>query len=126
VCDEEIAGCPQIGAKLAAYSNRVRKAEGKAHADAPANGGACWCRCGLSPGPAPARSSTASDHREVQRRLGGRLWIHRALRLINEGPGSTCRGKIVLCSYGWIAHDRSGAPVAFISGDVMTAGALPQ
>jgi hypothetical protein len=124
VCDEEIAGCPQIGAKLAAYSNRVRKAEGKAHADAPANGGACWCRCGLSPGPAPA--STASDHREVQRRLGGRLWIHRALRLINEGPGSTCRGKIVLCSYGWIAHDRSGAPVAFISGDVMTAGALPQ
>lgn len=58
------------------------------------------------------------DDPEVQRRLGRRFWIHRELRLINERPGSTFRGKKVLRSHAWIAVDQSGVPVAFIGGDV--------
>lgn len=58
------------------------------------------------------------DHPQVQRWLGGRFWIHRELRLIAERPGSTFRGQTVLRSHGWIAHDHTGAPAAFIGGDV--------
>jgi RimJ/RimL family protein N-acetyltransferase len=58
------------------------------------------------------------DHPEVQHRLGGRFWIHRALRLIEQSPGETFRGKTVLRSYGWIARDQQRIPVAFIGGDV--------
>jgi RimJ/RimL family protein N-acetyltransferase len=58
------------------------------------------------------------DHPEVQRRLGGRGWIHRELRLIAERPGSVFRGQRVLRSHAWVAHDRAGTPVAFIGGDV--------
>lgn len=58
------------------------------------------------------------DHPEVRARLGDRMWIHRELRLIGRRPGTSFRGARVLRSYGWIAEDRSGLPVAFIGGDV--------
>lgn len=58
------------------------------------------------------------DHPEVRARLGDRMWIHRELRLIGQRPGTSFRGARVLRSYGWIAEDRAGLPVAFIGGDV--------
>jgi RimJ/RimL family protein N-acetyltransferase len=57
------------------------------------------------------------DHPEVDRRLGGRFWIHRALRLQQVRPGEEFRGRTVLRSHGWIAED-AGTPVAYIGGDV--------
>lgn len=57
------------------------------------------------------------DDPEVQHRLGGRFWIHRALRLNQESPGASFRGKVVLRSHSWVAH-AAGTPVAFIGGDV--------
>ena len=58
------------------------------------------------------------DHPEVQRRLGGRFWIHRELRLIRQRPGDIFRGKTVLRCYGWIGLDQAHTPVAFIGGTV--------
>src|SRR5215813_14682730 len=58
------------------------------------------------------------EHPEVRRRLGGPPWIHRELRLISERPSGVFRGKTVLRSYGWIAANDAGVPVAFIGGDV--------
>lgn len=58
------------------------------------------------------------DQPEVQRRLGGRSWIHRQLRVISRLPCTTFRGAVVLRSHGWIGLDQGGTPVAFICGDV--------
>lgn len=58
------------------------------------------------------------DHPEVQRSLGGRFWIHRELRLIDEHSSTAFRGAMVLRSHGWIGLDPAGTPVAFICGDV--------
>ncbi|MDX3638531.1 GNAT family protein [Streptomyces sp. MB09-02B] len=58
------------------------------------------------------------DHPEVQKRLGGRSWIHSQLRLINEHTRTVFRGALVLRSHGWIGLDQGGKPVAFICGDV--------
>lgn len=57
------------------------------------------------------------DDPEVNRRLGGRFWIHRELRLIGERPGTVFRGRTVLRSYGFLVLHRD-SPVAFIGGDV--------
>jgi RimJ/RimL family protein N-acetyltransferase len=57
------------------------------------------------------------DDPEVDRRLGGRFWIHRAVRLLAERPGEF-RGRQVLRSYGWLADDQDGVPVAHIGGEV--------
>src|SRR4051794_6112866 len=74
----------------------------------------------LRPLTAPAASEIEHwfDHPEVQLRLGGRFWVHRELRLINERPGTTFRGMRVLRSLGWVALDAMQAPIAFIGGDV--------
>ncbi|MDX3117390.1 MULTISPECIES: GNAT family N-acetyltransferase [Streptomyces] len=58
------------------------------------------------------------DHPEVQRRLGGRTWIHRQLRLIGRRPRTAFRGAVVLRYHGWIGLDQAGTPVAFVCGDV--------
>ncbi|WP_330342263.1 GNAT family N-acetyltransferase [Streptomyces sp. NBC_00557] len=58
------------------------------------------------------------DHPEVQRRLGGRSWIRRQLRLISQQPCTAFRGATVLRSHGWIGVDQGGTPVAFVCGDV--------
>lgn len=58
------------------------------------------------------------DHPEVHERLGGRSWIHRELRLIEQRPGSSFQGATVLRSHGWLGLDQTRAPVAFIGGDV--------
>ncbi|MDX3517859.1 GNAT family protein [Streptomyces scabiei] len=58
------------------------------------------------------------DHPEVQRRLGGRSWIHSQLRLLGQDSGAAFRGATVLRSHGWIGLDEAEAPVAFICGDV--------
>jgi RimJ/RimL family protein N-acetyltransferase len=58
------------------------------------------------------------DHPEVQRRLGGRFWIHRELRMISQHSSTAFRGAVVLRSHGWIGLDHAGTPVAFICGDV--------
>jgi RimJ/RimL family protein N-acetyltransferase len=58
------------------------------------------------------------DHPEVRHRLGGRFWIHRELRLLAQRPGEEFQGAVVLGSYGWVALDEAGTPVAFIGGDV--------
>lgn len=57
------------------------------------------------------------DDPEVDRRLGGRFWIHRAVRLLAEPPGEF-RGRQVLRSYAWLADDADGRPVAHIGGEV--------
>jgi RimJ/RimL family protein N-acetyltransferase len=53
----------------------------------------------------------------TDRRLGGRFWIHRAVRLLREAPGEF-RGRQVLRSHGWLADDPNGVPVAHIGGEV--------
>ncbi|MDX3510950.1 GNAT family protein [Streptomyces caniscabiei] len=58
------------------------------------------------------------DHPEVQRRLGGRSWIHRQLRLLGEQARATFRGATVLRAHGWLGLDPAGTPVAFVCGDV--------
>jgi RimJ/RimL family protein N-acetyltransferase len=62
------------------------------------------------------------DQPEVRHRLGDRFWIHRAVRLLREAeqakPGEMFRGKKVLRSYGWLADDADGTPVAHIGGEV--------
>jgi RimJ/RimL family protein N-acetyltransferase len=68
--------------------------------------------------PAASQIEHWFDHPEVQQRLGGRFWIHRELRLIDERPGTTFRGMRVLRSLGWVAVDATQAPVAFIGGAV--------
>ena len=57
------------------------------------------------------------DDPEVDRRLGGRFWIHRAVRLLAEPPGEF-RGRQVLRSYAWLADDADGRPVAHVGGEV--------
>ena len=57
------------------------------------------------------------DDPEIDRRLGGRFWIHRALRLRDEAAGEF-RGRRVLRSHGWLADDADGTPVAYLGGDV--------
>ncbi|WP_415937273.1 GNAT family N-acetyltransferase [Streptomyces sp. 039-1] len=58
------------------------------------------------------------DHPEVERRLGGRFWIHRELRMISRHSPTVFRGAVVLRAHGWIGLDHRGKPVAFICGDV--------
>lgn len=58
------------------------------------------------------------DHPEVRNRLGGRQWIHRALRLLDETPGDVYRGRVVLRSHAWLALAADGTPAAFIGGEV--------
>ena len=58
------------------------------------------------------------DHPEVRLRLGGREWIHREVRLIQERPGQEFRGMTTLRAHGWIAADAAGTAVAYIGGDV--------
>lgn len=57
------------------------------------------------------------DHPEVDRRLGPRSWIHRAVRLLDVPPGEEFRGRKVLRAHGWVALD-DGVPVAHVGGDV--------
>jgi RimJ/RimL family protein N-acetyltransferase len=74
----------------------------------------------LHPFTAAAASSIEHwfDHPEVRHRLGGRPWIQRELRLMNQRPDTDFRGKTVLRSCAWIPLDQASVPVAFISGDV--------
>lgn len=58
------------------------------------------------------------DDPEVNNRLGGRPWIHRALHLLDEPAGDVYRGRVVLRSHAWLALDDDGTPVAFIGGEV--------
>lgn len=58
------------------------------------------------------------DHPEIERRLGGRFWIHRELRMISRHSPTAFRGAVVMRSHGWIGLDHLGKPVAFICGDV--------
>jgi len=57
------------------------------------------------------------DHPEVDRRLGGRSWIHRAVRLLDERPGEF-RGRQVLRSHGWLAYEAGEEAVAHVGGEV--------
>jgi len=58
------------------------------------------------------------DDPEVRHRLGGRPWIHRAVRLLDEQPGEWFRGRIVLRAHAWLALDDDETPVAFVGGEV--------
>jgi RimJ/RimL family protein N-acetyltransferase len=58
------------------------------------------------------------DDPEVDRRLGGRFWIHRAVRLLADPPGGEFRGRLVLRGHGWLADDPGGVPVAYLGGEV--------
>jgi RimJ/RimL family protein N-acetyltransferase len=57
------------------------------------------------------------DDPEVRRRLGGRAWIHRAVRLLAEQPGEWFRGRLVLRAHAWLALE-DDEPVAFVGGEV--------
>jgi RimJ/RimL family protein N-acetyltransferase len=58
------------------------------------------------------------DNPEVQRRLGGRSWIHRAASLLDTEPGEWFRGRMVLRAHAWLALDEDAAPVAYVGGEV--------
>lgn len=58
------------------------------------------------------------DHPEVRRRLGGREWIHREVRLIEQRPGEEFRGMVTLRDYGWVVVDQHDRLVAFAGGSI--------
>jgi RimJ/RimL family protein N-acetyltransferase len=58
------------------------------------------------------------DHPEVDRRLGGREWPARELRLLEQRPGGEFRGRSVLRAHSWVGLDAVGVPVGKIGGEV--------
>lgn len=58
------------------------------------------------------------DHPEVRRRLGGREWPRRELRLLTAPDPTPFRGRTVLRVHSWLAVDGAGLPVGKIGGDV--------
>lgn len=58
------------------------------------------------------------DHPEVRRRLGGRDWPPRELRLLATQPGGEYRGRRVLAAHSWVALDEAGRPVGKVGGEV--------
>lgn len=58
------------------------------------------------------------DDRETQRYLGGRDWIRRELDLIVSQPGTELRGSTVIERLGFVAREKSSAPVAFVAIEV--------
>ena len=58
------------------------------------------------------------DHPEVRRRLGGRDWPARELRLLATQPGGEYRGRTVLGAHSWVALDAADRPVGKVGGEV--------
>ena len=58
------------------------------------------------------------DHPETRRRLGGRDWPARELRLLAERPGGEFRGRRVLRAHSWVVLDDGLRPVGHVGGEV--------